>query len=144
LLSCVPQYLDLELVLCGDTHPKALKNDCPLCWALDQPGMCRETCKKHWKTTKTIGEQLIDIAANPEHNPNITINLEIDINDSNSNDNNDNNDSHDKLTCNICMVNPKDCSLIPCGHCYCLTCVGKLNKCPECRQDFSQILKIYV
>jgi hypothetical protein len=50
----------------------------------------------------------------------------------------------DKLICNICMVNLKNCSLDPCGHCYCMECVKKINKCSICRMTFIRVSKIYI
>ncbi|XP_043952678.1 tripartite motif-containing protein 16-like [Gambusia affinis] len=50
----------------------------------------------------------------------------------------------DKLSCSICLDLMKDPATIPCGHSYCLTCIGRYwdeaeesPSCPQCRQSFS-------
>ena len=52
--------------------------------------------------------------------------------------------------CVVCMTNAADRVLIPCGHvCLCGDCsafgeLARLNsKCPECRQNFREVIKIY-
>uniref|UniRef100_A0A3B5LM28 RING-type domain-containing protein n=1 Tax=Xiphophorus couchianus TaxID=32473 RepID=A0A3B5LM28_9TELE len=50
----------------------------------------------------------------------------------------------DKLSCSICLDLMKDPATIPCGHSYCLACIGSYwdaaeenPSCPQCRQRFS-------
>ncbi|XP_032426713.1 tripartite motif-containing protein 16-like [Xiphophorus hellerii] len=50
----------------------------------------------------------------------------------------------DKLSCSICLDLMKDPATIPCGHSYCLACIGRYwdaaeesQSCPQCRQRFS-------
>ena len=50
--------------------------------------------------------------------------------------------------CVICMINPIETVMIPCGHvCMCLLCARQVNKinfvCPLCREDIFQVFKIY-
>ena len=42
------------------------------------------------------------------------------------------------------MVNDKNCALIPCGHCFCTTCIKKLDTCPNCMNKFSNIQQIFL
>jgi Zinc finger, C3HC4 type (RING finger) len=48
------------------------------------------------------------------------------------------------LTCSICMENEKDHTIIPCGHCYCLSCIKQFKNCPECRGSIHKYIKIFV
>jgi hypothetical protein len=68
------------------------------------------------------------------------------IND-NKNTQNDNNKIND---CVICLTEPPNYAIIPCGHvCFCDNCIEikaheKLqNKCPICRIEITSILKLY-
>jgi len=48
--------------------------------------------------------------------------------------------------CTICTVNIKD-NALPCGHVYCVECVGKMTcKCPNCKQGFekNKVIKLYM
>jgi hypothetical protein len=57
--------------------------------------------------------------------------------------------SDDTATCNICMSNPKNRSLAPCGHPLCADCADKIKayvnymKCPFCREEVTQIIPRY-
>ncbi|XP_040914508.1 tripartite motif-containing protein 16-like [Toxotes jaculatrix] len=51
----------------------------------------------------------------------------------------------EKLSCSICLDLLRDPVTIPCGHNYCMDCIkrywyeekqGKVQSCPQCRQDF--------
>ena len=47
-------------------------------------------------------------------------------------------------TCVVCMEQPRNALLMPCGHIYtCMDCVGKLRtkKCPICRASISRVVK---
>jgi len=53
----------------------------------------------------------------------------------------------DKLICKICLQNTSNCIIEPCMHfCCCIECIDKLtnNKCPICRKDFTNYLKIFI
>ncbi|OQS01509.1 hypothetical protein ACHHYP_00661 [Achlya hypogyna] len=43
------------------------------------------------------------------------------------------------MTCSVCLENDVNRVLVPCGHVFCGTCVGRLPraKCPVCRVDFT-------
>jgi hypothetical protein len=48
--------------------------------------------------------------------------------------------------CTICTVNIKD-NALPCGHVYCVECVGKMTcKCPNCKKEFvkNKVIKLYM
>ena len=50
----------------------------------------------------------------------------------------------DDATCRICMENPKNVVLVPCGHFgFCLECIKKLAQCPTCRTDIAQRVHVY-
>jgi E3 ubiquitin-protein ligase MUL1 len=48
--------------------------------------------------------------------------------------------------CTVCLTNPKEIILIPCGHvCVCADCCLKLHsKCPVCRQSVSSTHPAYI
>ncbi|TNJ26465.1 Ankyrin repeat protein 2 [Giardia muris] len=51
------------------------------------------------------------------------------------------------MTCVICLTNPKDTLLQPCGHlCACSGCSGKLKgqSCPLCRTPVESTVKVYL
>lgn len=51
-----------------------------------------------------------------------------------------------QLMCKICMTELSDCIIRPCKHFVCCeNCISQLqdNKCPMCRQDFVDYLKVY-
>lgn len=54
-------------------------------------------------------------------------------------------DEDDKNVCKICFERDLDCALLPCSHVTCYQCATtlKLTKCPFCRQDVAQVLKLY-
>jgi E3 ubiquitin-protein ligase MUL1 len=56
----------------------------------------------------------------------------------------DTNLSHDKL-CVICITNPQEIILIPCGHvCLCVDCsIGYELPCPICRKPPTQMNPVY-
>jgi Zinc finger, C3HC4 type (RING finger) len=46
--------------------------------------------------------------------------------------------------CCVCMNAPCDCVFYRCGHvCACLKCAKKFKKCPICRENVSDIIKIW-
>ena len=48
--------------------------------------------------------------------------------------------------CTICTVNIKD-NALPCGHVYCVECVGKISRvCPTCKKGFlkTKVIKLYM
>ncbi|TNJ29577.1 RING finger domain-containing protein [Giardia muris] len=50
-------------------------------------------------------------------------------------------------TCVICLMNPKDTLLQPCGHlCVCSTCAGRImnQTCPFCRTPIERVIKAYI
>jgi hypothetical protein len=47
-----------------------------------------------------------------------------------------------KNQCTICMDQECNCA-INCGHVFCMSCAEKLMKCPVCRQDIVNRLKIF-
>lgn len=52
--------------------------------------------------------------------------------------------TNDTTICKLCCTNDIDVSLIPCGHCVtCSSCIWSLEKCPVCRQEFTDAMKIY-
>ena len=47
--------------------------------------------------------------------------------------------------CAICMEQPFDCALQPCGHiCLCMGCGAKIDKCPTCRTNITGRLKVFI
>ena len=51
-------------------------------------------------------------------------------------------DSH-KL-CVVCLVEPADHVLLPCGHvCVCKRCAALVKTCPMCRADVSERKRVY-
>ena len=53
-------------------------------------------------------------------------------------------DDEDKNSCKICFEAKIDAIVIPCGHvCICLSCSKGLKLCPMCRNDISQVVKMY-
>lgn len=54
--------------------------------------------------------------------------------------------SDDALMCNICVAEPQNCALIPCGHVTCYSCATRLqaecDKCPYCRVDIQRLVRI--
>jgi hypothetical protein len=62
----------------------------------------------------------------------------------------DDDDDDDVSLCAICMVNKKVIVAIPCGHvCYCEECrkvdkVKESKKCPMCRADVSNLIRVYI
>jgi len=56
----------------------------------------------------------------------------------------DNNDDDSKL-CVICIENPKDVVIIPCGHlCACTKCIEGVKLCPVCRGEISSTNKVFM
>lgn len=53
----------------------------------------------------------------------------------------------DTSTCVVCFVNKPNIAL-NCGHCYCSSCTKTIirndDRCPECRINIEEILRIYV
>jgi len=52
-------------------------------------------------------------------------------------------------TCNVCLTDPKNTVLVPCGHCFCVDCVGALcardnTQCPVCRQQFRECVRFFM
>jgi len=51
----------------------------------------------------------------------------------------------DEQNCVVCLENPKNCAFVPCGHmCVCYGCGQQLKKCPICRIDSTQLIKIFI
>jgi len=47
--------------------------------------------------------------------------------------------------CKICFSNKMDVLCRPCGHlCVCQSCSKRLSKCPICRKDVKQYIKVYM
>lgn len=46
-------------------------------------------------------------------------------------------------TCSVCLTRSKDHACVPCGHRYCGQCIAQVSRCPECRRDITQKLRIY-
>uniref|UniRef100_A0A671QU83 RING-type domain-containing protein n=1 Tax=Sinocyclocheilus anshuiensis TaxID=1608454 RepID=A0A671QU83_9TELE len=53
---------------------------------------------------------------------------------------------HDQYSCSICLDLLRDPVTIPCGHSYCMGCIGEcwntndlngIYRCPQCRQAFN-------
>jgi hypothetical protein len=51
----------------------------------------------------------------------------------------------DRNLCKLCFERELDCALLPCSHVACYQCATslKLTKCPFCRQDITQVLKLF-
>lgn len=51
-----------------------------------------------------------------------------------------------RLECTICLERQRDAVLLPCRHfCVCVQCYfGLLEKCPTCRQDVTDFIKVFV
>ncbi|ABI13824.1 inhibitor of apoptosis protein 1 [Anticarsia gemmatalis nucleopolyhedrovirus] len=56
------------------------------------------------------------------------------------------NTANETLECKICLERQRDTVLLPCRHfCVCMQCYFALDgKCPACRQDVTDFLKIFV
>ena len=67
-----------------------------------------------------------------------------DIEDNDADDNTADVKTNKTSECNICMENPKNTVLIPCGHVLCSGCSTNISTCPFCRQNIAQIYKIYL
>merc|ERR1719219_2730707 len=39
-----------------------------------------------------------------------------------------------QITCSICWDATRETALIPCGHCFCNPCAGRVQICPICRK----------
>ncbi|KAL1500774.1 hypothetical protein ABEB36_006219 [Hypothenemus hampei] len=49
------------------------------------------------------------------------------------------------MTCKICMDNRLDCVFLPCAHVVsCTTCASRIDRCPLCRGEITQIQKLYM
>lgn len=47
-------------------------------------------------------------------------------------------------TCPICLKNPIESFLMPCGHCLCMKCMSNVtNRCFLCRRDFQKKCTLY-
>ena len=47
-------------------------------------------------------------------------------------------------TCKICMINESNVVFTPCGHLLvCKSCASSLSKCPFCRSEILQYIKVY-
>ena len=55
---------------------------------------------------------------------------------------------HPSKTCNVCYSRPQPHAMLPCGHFgMCFNCAIRSKdrgRCPVCRADIEQIVKIYV
>jgi len=56
----------------------------------------------------------------------------------------------DSDLCVICMTEPKDCVMYPCGHqCFCHTCSKRFKEqarhyvCPICRNRVKDVIKVF-
>merc|ERR1712059_46442 len=60
---------------------------------------------------------------------------------------NDNGEGHidqDLAVCSVCMDNPPNVVMVPCGHFFaCEPCGRALQSCAICRADVKQVLRIY-
>ena len=55
-------------------------------------------------------------------------------------------ENDDTGDCKICMDNPANGVLVPCGHmAFCIGCIEKLTRrtCPICNQPFVSFVKVY-
>lgn len=51
----------------------------------------------------------------------------------------------DAMSCGICMDNQVDTVFLPCAHVFaCANCAAKCERCPLCRTNITQTLKIYL
>ncbi|KAL5010816.1 hypothetical protein ScPMuIL_013121 [Solemya velum] len=48
-----------------------------------------------------------------------------------------------EVTCDICMEGKVDSILLPCGHVFCSSCCGKLQRCAKCRTLVLEIKQFY-
>ena len=47
--------------------------------------------------------------------------------------------------CTLCLTNEFNIVLLPCRHAgYCMSCGDKLNKCPVCRAEINEKMKVYI
>lgn len=59
---------------------------------------------------------------------------------------NDRDEEHVENACVICLIRPRNCILLDCGHvCCCHSCYQALphRHCPICRQDIRRVVPIY-
>jgi Zinc finger, C3HC4 type (RING finger) len=42
------------------------------------------------------------------------------------------------VECPICLINPKDRIMVPCGHCFCDSCSKRIEMCAICRRPIQQ------
>ncbi len=147
IFKCMPGYLEDDLKTMLDTgyHPKFSNSECAICWSIDKPGSDITKCKIH---NKSLGRKLHDRAVSirqqslPSHLPLSNVPLPSapplqpkddppDVQENN-------------ITCDICMNRKKNCTLIPCGHCFCLQCISNVDVCPNCREKYTNIQKIFI
>ena len=49
-----------------------------------------------------------------------------------------------ELQCVICLDAPKSRACVPCGHvCVCERCAAPLTHCPICREECTDLMRIY-
>ncbi|XP_054152742.1 E3 ubiquitin-protein ligase cblA-like [Oppia nitens] len=61
-----------------------------------------------------------------------------------NNNNSAHNNTDTSVTCKICLTNPIDWALLPCGHTFCGECTNQLATCPLCRQTIEGKTRIYL
>ena len=52
-------------------------------------------------------------------------------------------ENKNQIECAICMENKVEYVTVPCGHLYCSKCIDLVNNCFFCRNQITQIQKIY-
>lgn len=53
------------------------------------------------------------------------------------------NDNNEKIyDCAVCMDNPKNTAIVPCGHQFCAQCAQRLHRCPMCRGRIQHRLRL--
>ena len=141
ILDCIPRELqdDVQNIIRNNViHPNAKRVACLKCWIQTKHELREQKCFTH-----SIGKKLNMIASSAQLNhdhletkpsaPHIEELKSIDCEKKESD-----------LICDVCMERNKDHALVPCGHLYCLTCIKKVDKCPECRDVYKSVLKIFV
>ena len=138
IMNCIPKHLQGNLsntLRLHMTHPYAKTMECPGCW-LHKHNLPK--CKIHTNGQRTMGHILNEIAIKSQPLPQEDTYQPLPSAPPKDEE------KESKALCDVCMERNKSHALVPCGHCYCIGCIKKIDKCPECRGSFQSTLKIFI